>query len=152
MGNVIKLFTSFNGRINRASWWLGVVAIVVLSVGGTLVLNPDYYSFEPGVVPNPNWAATIWGLLLVFPMTAITVKRFNDRDWPHWLGYAYGLLAAVQVVGQHFGFLAGPGISITEAIGLIIVVLVGLFVLIDNGFLRGTKGPNRYGPDPLQST
>ena len=24
-----------------------------------------------------------------------------------------------------------------------------MFALIDNGFLRGSAGPNRYGPDPL---
>jgi uncharacterized membrane protein YhaH (DUF805 family) len=24
-----------------------------------------------------------------------------------------------------------------------------VFALIDNGFVRGTDGPNRYGPDPL---
>ena len=24
-----------------------------------------------------------------------------------------------------------------------------LFAFVDNGFIRGTRGPNRYGPDPL---
>ena len=24
-----------------------------------------------------------------------------------------------------------------------------VFAFIDNGFVRGTDGPNRYGPDPL---
>jgi uncharacterized membrane protein YhaH (DUF805 family) len=28
--------------------------------------------------------------------------------------------------------------------------VIGLAAIIDNGFLRGTDGPNRYGPDPLQ--
>ncbi len=151
MGNVIKLFTSFSGRINRASWWLGLVIIVVLSVGGTLVLHPGLLSLDPDAVATPNWASTIWSLLLVIPYTAITVKRFNDRDWPNWLGYAWGLIGVVQVIAQRFGFLAGPDISMTEAIALAVLGLVGLFVLVDNGFLRGTPGLNRYGPDPLQS-
>jgi uncharacterized membrane protein YhaH (DUF805 family) len=30
-----------------------------------------------------------------------------------------------------------------------IIPLVNLWVLIELGFLRGTPGPNRYGPDPL---
>jgi uncharacterized membrane protein YhaH (DUF805 family) len=27
--------------------------------------------------------------------------------------------------------------------------IAGLFVFVENGFMRGTDGPNRYGPDPL---
>jgi uncharacterized membrane protein YhaH (DUF805 family) len=29
------------------------------------------------------------------------------------------------------------------------IVLVDLWALIELGFLRGTRGPNRFGPDPL---
>jgi uncharacterized membrane protein YhaH (DUF805 family) len=28
-------------------------------------------------------------------------------------------------------------------------VIGWLWALLDNGFVRGTVGPNRYGPDPL---
>jgi uncharacterized membrane protein YhaH (DUF805 family) len=34
--------------------------------------------------------------------------------------------------------------------GLVILVL-SLWGLIELGFLRGTVGPNQYGPDPLES-
>ena len=85
-------------------------------------------------------------------MTAITVKRFNDRDWLYWLGYGYGLIASVQIIALHFGFLAGPALSTREAIYVAIFGLLGLFIVIVNGFLRGTPGPNGYGTDPLQST
>jgi uncharacterized membrane protein YhaH (DUF805 family) len=29
-------------------------------------------------------------------------------------------------------------------------VIGWLWALVDNGFLRGTDGPNRYGDDPLR--
>lgn len=151
MGNVIELFTSFSGRINRASWWLGFVTLAVLNIAVMLVLQPEIFSLKPDAVRSPNLAVTIWGLFLLFPMTAITVKRFNDRDWPNWLGYAYGLMGLVNGIAQYFGFLASPDRSMTDAIAFFIFALVGLFILIVNGFLRGTPGPNRYGPDPLQS-
>ena len=152
MANFIELFISFHGRISRQSWWLGTVILFPLSIAGAALLDPARHSLVSSVVLPPNLAATIWSLLVVFPMTAITVKRFNDRDWPNWLGYGYGLIASVQIIALHFGFLAGPALSTREAIYVSIFGLLGLFIVIVNGFLRGTSGPNRYGPDPLQSS
>ena len=138
----IALLTSFRGRISRKSWWIGTVFLINLSVVGVIFWSR-----------GPIWVHTIWQLLLVFPTTAITVKRFNDRDWPNWLGYGVGLTAALLTIGQHFGFFTfGPDMSTTEGIVGLVLYLPLLFALIDNGFLRGTKGPNRYGPDPLSST
>lgn len=151
MANFIELFTSFHGRISRQSWWLGIVILFPLSIAGAALLDPERYSLVSSVVLPPNLAATIWSLLVVFPMTAITVKRFNDRDWPNWLGYGYGLIASVQIIALHFGFFAGPVMSTRETIAITIFGLLGLFIVIVNGFLRGTSGPNRYGPDPLSS-
>jgi len=152
MATVIELFTSFHGRISRKSWWLATVTLSSLGIAGVVLLDPARFSFDPSGVPPPNWAVTIWSLLLVFPMTAIMVKRLNDRDWPNWLGYAYGLIIAVVVIALRFGFRSAPDMSTGEWIAFLIYSLLGWFVVINNGFLRGTRGPNRYGPDPLQST
>ncbi len=59
-------------------------------------------------------------LLLVWPALAVSVKRWHDRDKSGW----WVLLNLVPVIGW-------------------------LWALIDNGFLRGTSGPNRFGEDPL---
>jgi uncharacterized membrane protein YhaH (DUF805 family) len=59
-------------------------------------------------------------LLLVWPGLAVSVKRWHDRDKSGW----WVLLNLVPVIGW-------------------------LWALIDNGFLRGTTGPNRFGEDPL---
>jgi len=152
MGNVIELFTSFSGRINRASWWLGYVVYVILSGIGTVLLNPTALSMDPDVEVPGVWSETIWQLVLIIPLTAIVVKRFNDRDWPHWLGYAIALIAALLYLAPHFGFFTfGPDKSVDEGIAILVLAIPLVFAFIDNGFLRGTKGPNRYGPDPLQN-
>ncbi len=62
----------------------------------------------------------IVNLLLVWPALAVSVKRWHDRD----KSGVWVLLNLVPVIGW-------------------------IWALIDNGFLRGTKGPNRFGDDPL---
>jgi uncharacterized membrane protein YhaH (DUF805 family) len=65
-------------------------------------------------------ADLIVNLLLVWPALAVSVKRWHDRDKSGW----WVLLNLLPVVGW-------------------------LWALVDNGFLRGTAGPNRFGLDPL---
>lgn len=50
----------------------------------------------------------------------ISIKRWHDRDKSGW----WVLVGFVPIIG-------------------------GLWALIETGFLEGTKGDNRYGPDPL---
>jgi uncharacterized membrane protein YhaH (DUF805 family) len=69
---------------------------------------------------RPRTADLVVNLLLLWPALAVSVKRWHDRDKSGW----WVLLNLVPVVGW-------------------------LWALIDNGFLRGTDGPNRFGPDPL---
>ena len=65
-------------------------------------------------------ADLIVNLLLVWPALAVSVKRWHDRDRSGW----WVLLNLLPVIGW-------------------------LWALIDNGFLRGTAGRNRFGDDPL---
>ena len=65
-------------------------------------------------------AERIVNLLLTWPALAVSVKRWHDRDKSGW----WVLLNLVPVIGW-------------------------IWALIDNGFRRGTPGPNRFGEDPL---
>jgi uncharacterized membrane protein YhaH (DUF805 family) len=69
---------------------------------------------------RPRTADLLVNLLLLWPALAVSVKRWHDRDKSGW----WVLLNLVPVVGW-------------------------LWALIENGFLRGTDGPNRFGPNPL---
>ncbi len=68
-------------------------------------------------------AERIVNLLLVWPALAVSVKRWHDRDKSGW----WVLLNLVPVIGW-------------------------VWALIDNGLRRGTRGPNRYGDDPLAAS
>jgi uncharacterized membrane protein YhaH (DUF805 family) len=84
---------------------------------------------------------------------ALSVKRLHDRDrtgwWLVWqlliLCLAVFLVVVAVAVPREQGAV---WYALADAAGFAaFVISVWLFVQI--GFLRGTGGPNRFGPDPL---
>ena len=147
MAYFTALLTTFRGRITRLQWWLGFVIWLLGSMAGSLLLNPEFFTADE--MPPPVWSETIFQLAWLVPFAAVSVKRFNDRDWPWWPGYAIAALSAVFVVAPHFGVAVDPSAGGIGAVIFYIGAIAGFVALIDNGFMRGTDGPNRYGPDPL---
>jgi uncharacterized membrane protein YhaH (DUF805 family) len=68
---------------------------------------------------RPDRAERVVNLLIAWPAIAISAKRWHDRDRTGW----WVLIALIPVLGQ-------------------------LWALLNNGFLRGTPGPNRFGDEP----
>ena len=103
------------GRIGRAAFWRWGVG---LPLGAGLLLHVLL-----GIARVPRADAEVAvNLLLLWPVVAVSAKRWHDRDKSAW----WVLVVLVPVVGW-------------------------IWALIDNGFLRGTVGPNRYGADPLRT-
>jgi uncharacterized membrane protein YhaH (DUF805 family) len=149
MAYLMYLLFGFEGRSCRKAWWLGTLLVAVASVGGTLLLDPSVFDLNRASPRTPSWPDTIWQLALVIPGTALMVKRFNDRNWPYWLGFLFGALGAGLTLERHFDVFLPGFASRPENVVIVGVGLLFLFAFIDNGFLRGSFGPNRYGPDPL---
>ncbi|HEX3858398.1 MAG TPA: DUF805 domain-containing protein [Pseudolabrys sp.] len=133
--NLVSLLCSFSGRINRAKYWLAAI----LYIAAFVIL---------GALAYAAGAATLLIVVLVIlyiPMIisgiAVGIKRLHDRDKSGWwllVFYAAPLLLdwIGAWIGMHLLFsLASFAISI--------------WMIVELGFLRGTAGPNRYGPDPL---
>jgi uncharacterized membrane protein YhaH (DUF805 family) len=59
-------------------------------------------------------------LPIVWPSLVVTIKRWHDRNKSGW----WVLINLVPVVGD-------------------------IWSVVENGFLKGTRGENRFGPDPL---
>jgi uncharacterized membrane protein YhaH (DUF805 family) len=111
----------FSGRIARVRWWLLNIAVNVC--GAVLVLAiTSLLPADPAEPPSaPYWVALlIYALAFGFISIAIAAKRWHDRDKSAW----WALLAFVPIIG-------------------------GIWTLVECGFLKGTAGPNQYGPDPL---
>ncbi len=143
-----QLLFSFRGRLNRKPYWLTtlvlilimlVLIVLVVGIGGADLLTGDMSGL--GV-------AFIILLLAYIPLLwiglAISAKRLHDRNksaW--WLVLFYLVPGILQGVGDR---IEGVGIVLTLA-GL----AISIWALIELGFLRGTVGPNQYGPDPLET-
>lgn len=111
------LFTSYQGRINRAKFWAGIgvlfvgaiIAMIIDNVIGTTIQNLPY-----GIVYILYVIASIYFALAVY------AKRWHDRDKSGW----WSLIMLVPLIGP-------------------------IWFLVECGILEGTRGANRFGPDPL---
>jgi uncharacterized membrane protein YhaH (DUF805 family) len=145
--NLLYLLTSFSGRISRKSWWIGLVIYAVANLAGGFVLNPEYFTADE--IPPANWPDTIWQLACLIPLTAITLKRGNDRNWPRWLAPAFTAANVFNLLAPFSGLQIGAGTPGAGGVAFWMLAIFVLIVFIDNGFVRGSDGPNPHGPDPL---
>jgi len=80
--------------------------------------------------------------LLWIPLTwigfAVTAKRLHDRNISGWWQLAPTGISILSLIGGFIGSILG-----------FVSVICGLILFIICGFLKGTPGPNRFGPDPL---
>src|SRR5437660_3280121 len=121
-----SLLFSFQGRINRAKFWLVHVAMwVVVAIVFSVILGSAAMSSDPQAALQSVGAVGGIILLVVYILAlwiglAIAAKRWHDRNKSAW----WLLIVFVPLVG-------------------------GLWYLIECGFLKGTTGTNKYGSDPL---
>jgi uncharacterized membrane protein YhaH (DUF805 family) len=143
-----QLLWSFNGRLNRKPYWLTTLVLIlimmvlvalVFSIGGAGLLTGDMSALGGLIIVI---------LLIYIPILwiglAISAKRLHDRNksaW--WLVLFYLVPAILQGLSEHLGM-----------VGLVLSLIgfaISIWALVEIGFLRGTVGPNQYGPDPLEA-
>src|SRR3974377_1791733 len=92
------LFTSLQGRVNRAKWWAGEAVLFLVFSSGGLVGKKTTLS--------PAISALIW-IILYLPAYPLAAKRFQDRDKPGETAlYAY-ILSIIAVGLLSFGPVQG---------------------------------------------
>jgi len=153
MTQLIYILFSPVGRIRRRDFWIGLSVITAVTLFGTVLIQPNFFTYDTGSdsFPPPNLGVRVLDLILFFPGFAVTVKRLNDRDWPSWMKYLILIVCLPFVVGPFFGMFWGiDNATPIELAGWTTLSLLMAFLIVDNGILRGTIGANRYGADPLQ--
>lgn len=155
MDTIIALLTTREGRIGRQQWWIGVVAMIVVSIIASIVLG--ILSF--GNQALLGWLAVLLNLALIYPAYCIGLKRRHDRDndgtdLKILIGGSVILnLLQASGIGAELLDMGGGVIVPVPAMWLGLVNLAyavfAIYMLVQLGFLKGTTGPNRYGLDPL---
>jgi uncharacterized membrane protein YhaH (DUF805 family) len=139
------LFTSFDGRINRAKWWAGMVILTIINIVLSFIVISLF-----GMGFLGRLLSFIIVLAILYPAYAVSAKRFQDRDKPG-IYALYGLAALLVTSLLQALALTGTPQEL-NALGWICALInlgVGIWFLIELGILKGTPGPNRFGGDPL---
>jgi uncharacterized membrane protein YhaH (DUF805 family) len=167
--NWSHILFSFEGRINRAKWWLAVIITIILTAIIDVLTKLVNGPFIAGILYLAISVLTLW---IGF---AAGAKRLHDRDKSAaWLWLFYGfpflmsLILAVVAGAAIFDIIMAPEqagqseaarvqvvIQALSSYGLLVGIVglaalaIGIWAFIWFGCLRGTMGPNRFGPDPL---
>lgn len=152
-----QLFT-FRGRTNRARYWLVLLIFAGLSaIGGLGLLVLRMLGQGAAAVSAVVPIALMGAALAVYVLGAVigifnAIRRLHDRNKSgHWLWLFYFLPSLLNVVVQ---IMVPPGANPQQVnpvvfVPMLVSFAIILWAIVELGFLRGTRGPNRFGPDPL---
>lgn len=118
----LRRYADFNGRSRRMEFWMWVLFATtitcVLAIIGVMGAESRLFSSEEELMLYFACTLGIFSLAIVIPNLALVVRRLHDTDRSGW-NILWGLVPAVG--------------------GLIM-----LYFYVS----EGTRGPNRFGPDP----
>jgi uncharacterized membrane protein YhaH (DUF805 family) len=138
------------GRSNRAKYWLGILIWLLIYAA---VAAPYFLLSEqpPAVVLG------IGGLLVVAFIAGsvssilFSIRRLHDRDKSgHWLWLFLLVPGILNAVGNAI-VMVRPEAALVAILPTLVALGITIWMIVELGFLRGTPGPNRFGPDPLQA-
>ena len=118
---------SFNGRISRKTWWI-FYFLIPIGINFAAGLLDGQFGTPRNALPDKSGMgdvnmgpfSIIAGLVGLWVGLAGQAKRWHDRDNSGW----WVLVNFIPLIGSLWAFIVA-------------------------GFLRGTPGYNRFGPDPL---
>ena len=147
MRQFLAYYFSFTGRMSRSQFWLKfqLPALIFGALYMALYTVEYPHMFDMFTHPNPDLTpeqmqalmqpvdnplvrlvGTLFGiaqLALFIAILSANVRRYHDRDKSGW----WVLIMLIPFIGP-------------------------LWLLIEIGFLRGTRGANRFGADPVART
>jgi uncharacterized membrane protein YhaH (DUF805 family) len=157
----------FEGRINRARYWLATLAMlcciilvlvslvklaIAFGIRGSLSFYLVGISASIRVVegdqPPTSWFFQIVmapiACVFAWSYAAVSIKRLHDRNKSGWW-----IVPFIVVPGLYGPFCNLPGASDAAPFIRIAMFICLIWGFVEMCLLRGTRGPNRFGPDPL---
>ena len=143
-----KKYFTFSGRAARSEyWWFQIFAVL----GSIVSIVVDGVIFGAGY-GDTGVLGTIFSLAIIIPTFSVTCRRLHDINRTGW--WQIGWVLVILSLGYLAIFaliMTTPSFGVGDSMVLIFVVLVGMGVLWPLYWLAssGTKGDNKYGPNPL---
>jgi uncharacterized membrane protein YhaH (DUF805 family) len=137
-----RRYAEFSGRSRRKEFWsfallnvlVSMVLVALLLAGGLPLATME----NPAMAASEGFGTSFWvilGLIMLWtlavfiPNLALTVRRLHDREMSGWFFLLYVVLNMI------------PFVNLIAAIAFLVIMC-----------LEGTRGPNKYGPDPKDPT
>ena len=126
---------SYRGRLGRRDFWIWqavwlLTTTLLFVLAGNDLLDTQMAAF--GVV------------CLLWPASAVLVKRLHDRNRPGY--WAFLVIVAWMLVAGNWSMLDGV---LSWLVGRAIPFIIFVGLLLDLGLFRGTAGKNRFGAAAL---
>ena len=166
------ILVRFEGRIGRARYWLatliilgsmisallllaaiclgfgiptGPLTINLIGISASFQLDDDDVAAKAGLLPHV--ANILLTLMFAWFYAAASIKRLHDRNKSGW--WMVPFIVATGFYNEFGGRLGASWAVVAVGIAVYIAFIWGL---VEMYFLKGTSGPNRFGPDPLAPT
>jgi uncharacterized membrane protein YhaH (DUF805 family) len=137
------------GRTNRAKWWLSVLLYAIVYAIALALL---YVLSLQGMAVTGIAIVVVVGIVTLVSSILIAIRRLHDRDKSgHWLWLLYVLPGVLSGIGNVMVVTATAEAMIIGMLLSVGSIGLSIWALVELGCLRGTQGPNRFGPDPLQT-
>jgi uncharacterized membrane protein YhaH (DUF805 family) len=164
-----RFLSHFEGRINRARYWLAVLMILGSMISALLLLAAICLIFgiatgpltinlvgvsasfqlddSDKAAPFPQFVTILMTFVFGWFYVAVSIRRLHDRNKSGW--WMIPFVGAAGLYGQFGDRLAGSWAALVVGLAVFIAFIWGM---VEMDFLKGTNGPNRFGADPLAPT
>ncbi|MEM7222877.1 MAG: DUF805 domain-containing protein [Pseudomonadota bacterium] len=145
-------------RIGRAKFWLGLITLILVGVVAEWVIVKLLFGVSRFELDNAapqlqdfryQIATALLWLILIYPNFAVLLKRCHDRNRSFWwllpwfaVNIIVGILRATKL-----GYVTSDLSPFEMGLSLLYLLIL-LWFIVDLGLMPGTRGPNRFGPDP----
>ncbi len=157
-----RRFAQFRGRSRRKEYWMFILFLTIvysLFVGVAVAMGVSAATGGPGSSSVLGMMGSL-GALAIFvglfwlvtliPSIAVAVRRLHDTDRSGWWLMLYIGPYVLSLVLNFAGIANGSASLQLASVAVSAVGFVGALVLLVFMCLDGTRGLNRYGPDPKQ--